>query len=183
MASKPCVQVSSTMTPSRAVASGLAAGAVGELAMHAPWFARYRRGGDSRFDGWEFSPGLSSWELAPAPARVGKRLIVGLFQIQLPPRRVGLVSNIMHWGYGTLRGMGNGIGAGALKRPRIRCGLPFGAGGWVGDCVVLPAAKLYRPIWECDDLKTLGRDLSAYLVCGLGTATAFQLMSASKGGI
>ena len=150
--------------------------------MHAPWFARYRRGGDRRLAALGFSSGLSGWEQAPAPAHVGKRLVEGLFQIQLPPQRAQLVSNIMHWGIGMLQTMGYGIGAGALKWPRIRYGLPFGATVWVGDYVVLPAAELYRPIWEYD-LKTLPRDLSGHLVYGLGRATAFQLVSASKGGI
>ncbi len=58
MASKPYVQVSSTMTPLCTVASGLAAGALGTLAIDAPWFARYPRGGDRRLGGWEFSSGL-----------------------------------------------------------------------------------------------------------------------------
>jgi hypothetical protein len=35
-------------------------------------------------------------------------------------------------------------------------------------------AKLYKPIWEYDP-KTLADDLSAHLVYGVGTATAFQL--------
>jgi hypothetical protein len=51
-------------------------------------FARYRRaGGTTRFLDWEFSAGVTSWEEAPAPAHVGKRLVDGLFQVQLPPTR------------------------------------------------------------------------------------------------
>jgi hypothetical protein len=42
--------------------------------------------------------------------------------------------------------------------------------------VILPAAKLYDPIWKYDR-KTLANDLSAHLVYGLGTATALQLLS------
>jgi hypothetical protein len=41
--------------------------------------------------------------------------------------------------------------------------------------VVLPVAKLYKSIWEYDP-QTLGKDLSAHLVYGLGMATAFQLL-------
>ena len=41
---------------------------------------------------------------------------------------------------------------------------------------MLPAAKLYKPIWEYD-LPTLGKDLSAHLVYGLSTAAAFKLLS------
>ncbi len=40
--------------------------------------------------------------------------------------------------------------------------------------VVLPAAKLYQPIWTYD-VKTLADDLSAHLVYGLVTAAAWRL--------
>jgi hypothetical protein len=57
--------------------------------------------------------------------------------------------------------------------------VPFGAGVWVSGYVILPAAKLYQPIWEYDG-KTLAKDLSAHLVYGLTTAAAFQLLSGSR---
>ena len=77
-----------TLTPLDTVACGLVAGAVGTLAMDALWFARYRRdGGESGFAAWELSSGLCSWEDAPAPAQVGKRLVEGLFERELPPQR------------------------------------------------------------------------------------------------
>ena len=37
---------------------------------------------------------------------------------------------------------------------------------------MLPAAKLYEPIWKYD-VKTLANDLSAHLVYGLTTAAAY----------
>jgi hypothetical protein len=168
-------------TPLFALSSGLLAGAVGTVCMDALLFALYRRGGgDSAFRAWEFSSGLSSWEEAPAPAQVGKRLVEGLFRIELPPQRAALMDNVMHWGYGKLGGGQYGIVAGSLKRPRILHGLPFGATVWATSYVLLPAAKLYKPIWAYDP-ETLGKDLSAHLAYGLGTATAFQLISASTG--
>jgi hypothetical protein len=42
--------------------------------------------------------------------------------------------------------------------------------------ILLPAAKLYQPIWKYD-VKTLANDLSVHLVYGLVTATAFRLLS------
>jgi hypothetical protein len=43
--------------------------------MDALLFARYRRGGGkSGVAEWESSAGLSSWEDAPAPAHLGKRI-------------------------------------------------------------------------------------------------------------
>jgi hypothetical protein len=140
-------------------------------------FARYRRdGGDISAKDWESSAGVTSWEQAPAPAQVGKRLVEGLFGIELPPSRARLVNNVMHWAYGILNGAQYGIVAESLRTPRIRYGLPFGATVWASDYVILPAAKLYKPIWEYD-AKTLAHDLSAHLVYGLGTATALRLLS------
>ncbi len=145
--------------------------------MDALLFARYRRGGgESSLEEWEFSKGLSSWEEAPAPAQVGKRLVEGLFDLELPPTRVPLVNNVMHWAYGMLNGAQYGIVAESLRRPRIGYGLAFGATVWGTDYVILPAAKLYQPIWKYD-LKTLANDLSAHLVYGLATATALRLLS------
>ena len=46
---------------------------------------------------------------------------------------------------------------------------------WANGYVVLPAAKLYEPIWKYD-VKTLGNDLSAHLVYGLATAAAWRLL-------
>jgi hypothetical protein len=51
---------------------------------------------------------------------------------------------------------------------------------WAASYAVLPVAKLYKPIWEYDKT-TLAKDLSAHLVYGVGTATAFGLLSRSNG--
>jgi hypothetical protein len=165
------------MSPLRAIARGLVAGAFGTAAMDALLFSRYRRGGGkTAFSAWELSKGLTSWDEAPAPAHVGKRLVEGLFDVKLPATRVPLVNNVMHWGYGILNAALYGIVAGSLPRPRIRYGLPFGASVWGSGYVVLPAMGLYEPIWKYDR-KTLSDDLGAHLVYGLSTATAFQLLA------
>jgi Protein of unknown function (DUF1440) len=164
-------------TPVSVIARGIMAGAIGTASMDALLFARYRReGGPTRFRHWEFSKGLSSWEQAPAPAQIGRRLFEGLFERRLPPTRVPLVNNVMHWAYGMLNGAQYGIVATSLARPRIRYGLPFGATVWAGDYVILPAAKLYEPIWKYD-AKTLINDLTAHLMYGLGTAAAWRLLA------
>jgi hypothetical protein len=172
---------SATLTPIGAVVRGLVAGAVGTAAMDALLFARYRRGGGNNgaMD-WEFSKGLSSWEDAPAPAHVGQRIVDGLFQTELPDTRARLVNNVTHWAYGLFWGIQYGVVVGSLPRRRIGYGLPFGASVWSGDYVILPAAKLYKPIWEYDR-KTLANDLSAHLVYGLTTATVFRLLVGRRG--
>jgi hypothetical protein len=170
------------MTPLGALARGLFAGVLGTAAMDVLLFARYKRGGgESEFAAWEFSSGLDSWEDAPAPAQVGKRLVEGLFRREIPPQRAALVSNITHWTYGILGGAQYGLIAGSLRKPRVRYGLPFGASVWAASYVVLPAAMLYEPIWRYDRA-TLAKDLSAHLVYGLSTATALRLASGPIGG-
>jgi hypothetical protein len=170
---------SALVTPVGAVVGGLLSGAVGTAAMDTFLFVRYRLGGGkSSPEEWEFSEDLSGWEDAPAPAQVGKRLVEGLFQVKLPPTRARLVNNVTHWAYGLLNGALYGIVAGSLPKQRVSYGLPFGASVWAGDYVILPAAKLYKPIWEYD-AKTLAKDLTGHLVYGLGTATAMGLLSAS----
>ena len=163
-------------TPVGAVVRGLVAGAIGTAAMDALLFTRYRRsGGETGFPQWEFSAGLKGWEDAPAPAHVGKRLVEGLFDLELSPRSARLVNNVTHWAFGVLNGAQYGLVAGSLSRPRIGYGLPFGATVWASGYVVLPAAKLYEPIWRYD-VKTLAKDLSAHLVYGLTTAAAWRLI-------
>ena len=165
------------MTPAGAIVSGLVAGVIGTAAMDAFLFARYKRdGGETRFGDWELSKGLSSWEDAPAPAHVGKRLFEGLFQRELPATTAPLVSNVMHWGYGIANAAQYGIVAGSLPEPRVRYGAPFGATVWASGYVILPLAKLYEPIWKYDT-KTLANDLSAHLVYGLTTAAAFRFLT------
>jgi hypothetical protein len=172
----PRSQVRGPLTPVGAVVRGLIAGTLGTVAMDAFLYARYRQGGGTSTPGeWELSAGLSRWEDAPAPALVGKRLVEGLFQIELPPSRLPLVNNVMHWGYGILNAVPYGIVAGSLPARRIWYGLPFGAAVWGSGYVILPAAKLYQPIWKYDP-KTLAGDLSAHLVYGIATATALRLL-------
>jgi hypothetical protein len=88
-------------TPLGAVGAGAAAGAVGTIAMDLLWFARYRHnGGASGLVDWEFSAGLHDWNEAPAPAQVGRRLIEGFLQRELPAERARGVNNIVHWATG-----------------------------------------------------------------------------------
>jgi hypothetical protein len=165
------------MTPLGAVGRGLVAGALGTAAMDLLWFWRYKRDhGEDRFLAWELSSGLCSWEQAPAPAQIGKRLVEGVFQREVPAEQAAFVNNVTHWGYGILGGAQYGLIAGSLAAPRIVYGIPFGATVWATSYVVLPLAKLYKPIWEYD-LGTLAKDLSAHLVYGFATAIAFDALS------
>lgn len=168
------------VTPLGAVTRGLIAGTIGTLAMDTLLYAEYRSGGGKReFSRWESSADIQNWEQAPAPAQVGRRLFEGLFQRELPDSRAALVNNITHWAFGILNGAAYGVVAGSAPKPRAWYGAIFGAGVWGSGYVVLPAAKLYSPIWKYN-YKVLGKDLSAHLVYGLSTATAFKLAIAAR---
>src|ERR1700751_3543821 len=98
------------ITPIAAVARGLLAGPAGTAAMDALLFYRYRRGGGGEAaERWESSAGVGGWDQAPAPAIVGKRIVEGLFQTELPPARARLVNNVTHWAFGIANGAVYGI--------------------------------------------------------------------------
>ena len=160
------------------VLRALAAGAIGTAAMDLVWFYRYKRGGgEDGFIDWEFSRGLAGWEDAGPPAQIGKRLFEALVRRELPDGRAGLVNNVMHWSYGLFWAGQYGIVAASLPaRATLRSGLAFGSIVWASDYVILPLAKLYKPIWEYD-ARTLADDLSAHLVYGVTAAATFRLLS------
>jgi hypothetical protein len=175
--SQRCTRESrTTVTPLGAVIRGVIAGTAGTAAMDGLLYARYRHGGgEIPLRAWELSSSVTDWDDAPAPAQVGKRLVEGLFQRELPATLARRVNNITHWSYGMLAAAQYGVIAGSLTRPRVRQGPVFGATVWASGYVVLPAAKLYQQIWEYDPI-TLAKDLSAHLVYGLATAATFSAL-------
>jgi hypothetical protein len=155
------------------IARGAAAGAIGTLAMDLVWYVRFRRGGgEAEFADWEITKGLDSWEQAPAPGQMGRKLLQ-LAGVDVPIEQAGLLSNIMHWGYGS-----TWVAAYAALLPRRRwwAGPALGAAVWSSDYVVLPLAGLYEPIWRYD-AKTLAKDLSAHLVFGTASDAALRILT------
>ena len=164
------------MTPLAAVAAGLLAGAVGTVCLDTVQYLKYRRkGGKDGPLAWEFAP-VDSWDQAPDPGQVAKRVIEGFTHRELPDRWAWLTSTIMHWAYGSSAAAGYGILAGSLRRPHPWYGLPFGAAVWATGYAVLPEAGLYRPIWAYD-AKTLATDLGGHLAYGTGTGVTFWLLT------
>lgn len=162
-------------TPLGALVRGMVAGAVGSAALDMMGYARYKRGGgEQSLLEWESSAGLSDWADAPAPAQVGRRIIEGLFQIKLEPAWARATNNVMHWTYGMGWGGVYGLVAGSVSRPRPVMAAGFGPLVWASGYVVLPLARLYKPVWQYD-VKTLWTDLSGHLAYGLTTAAAFRL--------
>jgi uncharacterized membrane protein YagU involved in acid resistance len=108
-----------------------------------------------------------------APGEVVKRLIEGVFQVEVPAEVVGPLSNAVHWVYGMGWGGLYGLVVGSTSRRRPLDGLALGAGVWSMSYAVLPLAKIYRPIWEYD-VESLWKDLILHLAYGLGVGTAFR---------
>jgi hypothetical protein len=158
------------------VIRGVDASAIGTLAMDALLYRRYHdAGGPSAFSAWESSEGIGTWDNAPAPALVAKRLIESLTRRELPPRYARLLNNATHWGFGLACGAGYGLLMGSRK-PHVWYGVPFGAAVWASGYVVLPLLGVYEPIWKYD-LTTLEKDLSAHLVFGTATAATFPILT------
>lgn len=171
------MMASTKLTPLVAVLGGAVAGAVGTLAMDLVWYRRHRRaGGEAGFYQWEFSSDVESYEEAAAPAKVGKRLVEGLFKVELPPETAGLVNNTFHWLTGMMWGTVHGIVAGSIPAPVLLLGPATGATAWAAAYSVLAPADLYKPIWEYDT-ETLWKDLSAHIVYGTVTAVAFRVLT------
>lgn len=170
------------LTPLGAVAKGVVAGAVGTLAMDLVWYRRYRRGGgEQSFTDWEFASGTEGYEEASAPAQVGKRLVGGLLQRELPPETALPMTNVVHWGTGLAWGAIHGIVAGSARSYRPVLGPLTGLAAWAAGYAVLGPAGIYRPFWEYDSA-TLGKDLGAHLVFGLVAGAAFGALTARRRG-
>jgi hypothetical protein len=163
-------------TPLAAVVAGLLAGAAGTVCLDAVHYRKYRRAGGA--DGplaWEFAP-VASWETAPDPGQVAKRVLEGFTQGKIPDRWAWLTSTVAHWAYGSAAGAAYAIVAGSRPTPYPWYGLPLGAALFAGDYTALPAAGLYKPIWKYDTA-TLAWDLGAHLAYGAGTGTTFWLLT------
>ncbi len=161
---------------------GVAASAVGTLAMDAWLYRGYRHdGGDVAFPAWESSEGVASWENAPGPALVAKLLLESVSKREVPPRYARALNNATHWAFGLAAGAGYGLLLGSRHKAKVAYGPPFGATVWASGYVVLPVLGVYKPIWDYD-LETLGKDLRAHLVFGTATAAAFCLLDHGRAG-
>jgi hypothetical protein len=141
------------------------------------WYSRYRRGGGRQGPvAWETAEGVDKWDDASAPGQVGRRIVEGFTQRELPDRWARTATNVVHWATGLIWGAQFGLMAGSTRRPSWRLGLVLGPVVWLAGYLLLPIAKLYKPIWEYD-ARTLSRDLSAHLVYGAATGASFAALT------
>jgi hypothetical protein len=154
-------------TPLTRFAAGLGAGALGTLVMTG-WQELSSRlmsnGGGSG------QTGEPSWKDAPVPAQVARKL-ANVAGVDPDAKRIPLLTNIMHWTYGTSWGA-----VYPLLPRRALSGVAFGAGVWAMSYVQLVPLGLYDPPWKYPPTQ-LALDLSYHLVYGVGTPAGDALIT------
>lgn len=118
---------------------------------------------------------LKGQESSDTPAQVGKRIIEGVLQREVPESRMPLLNNVMHVLYGTSWGAVYGIAQESLHLPTARHGVLFGTLVWGASLVELPAMKLAPPVWDYSPA-TLLPDIGFHLIYGSAVAGAHRLM-------
>jgi hypothetical protein len=164
----------------RNLATGAIAGTVGTAAMDLLLYERYRRhGGKDGLWRWEFAGDVMSWEDASAPGQLGRRALRTLIGHEPPEEWARATTNVVHWATGVGWGIQYGAVANITSRhPWVRA-LALGPVAWLSGYVVLPLAKVYKPIWKYDT-RTLADDLSAHLVYGSATSAAFAAIATRR---
>jgi hypothetical protein len=155
---------------------GLVAGLVGTACMTA-WqevAARLRRHVEPKMMRDDEDP----WQRAPAPARLAKMVIERATGRAVPTNRIGLLTNAVHWGYGT--SLGTVYALAASRRKPIAAGAAFGTGVWAFSYATLVPLGLYEWPWKYS-AKTIAKDVSYHLVYGLGTAAGYRLLENGRG--
>jgi len=165
----------SRRAPLQAVATGLAAGVVGTGFMTA-WQELAAKLTSSRQDDAPERQEQDPWEAGSAPAKVAKRIGEGVFHKSVSPELIPLLTNAMHWGYGTGWGTIYGLAAGSARSaPGLTAGAAFGTIVWLTSYVQLVPMGLYDPPWKTPP-QELALDLSYHLVYGTGVAGAYRLL-------
>jgi hypothetical protein len=164
----------------RNVGAGAVAGAVGTAAMDLLLYARYRRdGGKESLRSWEFADGVMSWDDASAPGQLARKALREVTGNEPPEEWARPATNIVHWATGVGWGVAYGVLASTTSRHPWARALALGPTAWLSGYVVLPLAKVYKPIWEYD-ARTLVMDLSAHRVYGGVVSATFYALTRSS---
>jgi uncharacterized membrane protein YagU involved in acid resistance len=136
-------------------------------------YQRYRQGGGTeRLIAWETSKGLNKWENASATGLLGRRVVKEITGRDLADHWARSTSNLVHWATGLGWGAQFGLVSSLWPRRRVALSVLLGPTAWLSGYVILPLAKLYKPIWEYDEA-TLAKDLGDHVVYGGVTAAVF----------
>jgi hypothetical protein len=164
----------------RNLAAGALAGVLGTAAMDLLLYGRYRRdGGKDGLWRWEFAGEVTSWQDASAPGKLGQRALRAVIGREPPDQWARATTNIVHWATGVGWGIQYGAVASITSRHTLSRALALGPVAWLSGYVVLPLAKVYKPIWQYDT-RTLADDLSAHLVYGSVASATFAALEISR---
>lgn len=153
--------VARSLTPLGATIRGLAAGAVGTAAMTATQAAYYNAVGQ---------------ESSSTPAEVGKRIVEGVLQREVPEERISALNHGVHWLYGTSWGLPYGIAEGSRSGGSVvASGLAFALLVWSAGRAELTTMKLAPPPWQ-DPPSSLALDVGSHVVYGLAGALTFRAL-------
>ena len=179
--------MSSARFPLGGMGRGLAAGLAGTSAMTA-WqelAAKLQRSGHGGSNSEEEASGSGArsatqkdpWEQAPAPAQVARLILKSLLGIEVGTDKIGLLTNVSHWGYGTSWGVVYGlVRRGRDRRTPFRRGLGFGCAVWALSYAELVPLGIYEPPWKYAP-RELALDLSYHLVYGAGVGLGYAALS------
>ena len=164
------------MRLARYVAAGVLAGAAGTAALDSVQYLRYRRkGGNASLGQWEFASDVTGWDKASAPGQLGREILQRLSKREPPDCWARATTNLVHWATGVGWGVQYALLASTTSDHPVLRALSLGPVAWLSSYVVLPLAKVYKPIWEYD-AAVLADDLTAHLVYGAVTAGVFAAL-------
>jgi hypothetical protein len=173
--------MSTRTTPIAALVRGLAAGVIGTAAMTAAQVLPSKlKSSEDTSGGQENSP-RDPWEEAPVPALVAKRIAEGVFHKEVSPDLIPVLTNAMHWGYGTTWGAVYGLTHARTSGRPLRNGVMFGVAVWALSYVQLVPMGLYEPPWKYSP-KELASDVGYHLAYGAGVGAGHSLISRAGAG-
>ncbi len=167
------------VSPLGSVVRGLAAGIVGTGLMTAAQELAARLQAKAAGDAGPAGEDQSAepkdpWEEASAPAKVAKRVVEGVFQKQLSADPT-VVTNVMHWAYGTGWGAVYGLIAGTRGTSTLKQGARFGTGVWAMSYVQLVPMGLYELPWTYPP-KDTALEVSYHVAYGVGAGLGYAML-------
>ena len=160
-------------TPLRAILSGVVAGAVGTALMTAHQELRSRLAPDQPNSQHDDAEPADPWESAPAPAQVAKRGVQGVLGRTLPASAIPLVTQLMHWSYGTAWGAAYAVKRESIRACPIALGPLFGLCVWAASYVQLVPMGIYQPPWRYP-LGSIAAEVAYHVTYGLGVAVTYE---------
>lgn len=164
----------STQKPSAVVARAVVAGLAGTAVMTA-WQTGAAKLFPSDDESGSGKKGGDPWKKAPVPAQVARRFIRKGVHKDVPADRIPLLTNVMHWGYGTGWGVPYAVLAQTTHRARLGDGLLLGLTVWAASYAQLVPMGFYELPWKYP-AKDVALDISYHLAYGLGVAGAVRLL-------